>query len=101
MKTALKQYFQDNISFDGLGYRFEPSIKAVLDIEMYQPKTHKYVREYMQGLPSWFNGFFYTTNIISLMRDCGYKSPSDKLDGMYWDNLASYVLNEYNKEHKL
>jgi hypothetical protein len=97
MKTALKQHFQNNISFDGLGYRFEPSIKTVLDVEMYQPKVHKHIREYMQGLPSWFNGFFYTTNIVNLMRECGYKSRDDKLDDMYWDNLATFILAEYKK----
>ena len=97
MRKLLKQYFTESVSFDGLGYKFEPTIKAVLDIEMYQPKTHKHVREYMQGLPSWFHGCFYTSNIISLMREYGYRSPSDKLDGMYWDNLATFILAEYYK----
>jgi hypothetical protein len=97
MRKLLKQYFTESVSFDGLGYKFEPTIKAVLDIEMYQTKSHKHVRDYMQGLPSWFHGYFYTSNIISLMRECGYKSHDDKLDDMYWDNLATFILAEYKK----
>ena len=98
MRKQLKQHFKDSVSFDGLGYSFTPSIKAVLDAEMYQPKTWVNVRSHMQGLPSWFHGHYMTYDIVSEMVNCGYRTTNAiKLDGMYWDNLATFILAEYNK----
>ena len=98
MRKLLKAYFADSISFDGLDYSFTPSVKAVMDAEMYQPITWANIRDYMQGLPSWYRGYFCTFDIATLVTNCGYRTTNTSvLDDMYWDNLATFVLSAYNK----
>ena len=98
MRKLLKAYFAASISFDGLDYSFTPSVKAVMDAEMYQPITWANVRSHMQGLPSWYHGYFNTYDIAKLMTECNYRTTDTSvLDDMYWDNLATFILSVYNK----
>ena len=95
MKTSLKRYFAQSISFNGLGY--PDTYKILADIVAREKHYGLSYMGYMQGLPSWCSAVFSNYDIVNIMKDCGYKTINeDKLVTMYWYNLGEFVrLNEH------
>lgn len=86
VKKAVQSYIMDCISFDGLGYDNESNtlenLAQTFKNEAGKPQrgqnNFEHFKNFVQGLPSWFNLEFYNDAILEKLESWGLPLPSNK-----------------------
>jgi hypothetical protein len=90
MKKCLRNYFESCLNIEQAEYDHPVTITELVKRESY-PRNP--LKNFVQGLPSWFSVAYMNGDIEQIMCECCYKN-TDQYVERYWNNAAIFLRDK-------